>query len=273
VKYAIHIPTNENLERDVAELLLRLVGRPNHKPIVWYKGFLYRAASWTTARSVVAKVEHHAGQLFPRIGFIVTNLKTPSRAVLRFYNKRGTAEQWMKEGNQAVKMARLAAMAQPDCLQLGKLVAEVGVTEGNQVVVADQFATTAGNDRRAVDQACSLLLAAIGREPYGAAPVRKHAEADRGFVAASRIGAAARRNESGRRRGVDEEVSERSLRNGVNDGFWGPGGDPAGHARDFGMEKDAKRLSVEANGDALVRSRKAKWKFRFELLVTDAGSD
>jgi hypothetical protein len=108
VKQAIHIPANENLERDVAELLPRPVGRPSHKPIVWYRGFLYRAASWTTARRVVAKVEHHAGELFPRIGFIVTNLETPSGAVVRFYNKRSAAEQWIKEGKQAVKMTRLS---------------------------------------------------------------------------------------------------------------------------------------------------------------------
>jgi hypothetical protein len=57
---------------------------------------------------VVAKVEHHAGELFPRIGFIVTNLTLPSRGVVRFYNKRGTAEQWIKEGKQAVKMTRLS---------------------------------------------------------------------------------------------------------------------------------------------------------------------
>jgi len=84
------------------------VGRPSHRPIVWYKSFLYKAASWTTARQVVAKVEHHAGELFPCIGFIVTNLETPSRAVVRFYNKRGRAEQWIKEGKQAVKMTRLS---------------------------------------------------------------------------------------------------------------------------------------------------------------------
>jgi hypothetical protein len=41
------------------------------------------------------------------VGFIVTNLETDSRAVVRFYNKRGTAEQWIKEGKQAVKMTRL----------------------------------------------------------------------------------------------------------------------------------------------------------------------
>jgi hypothetical protein len=108
VKYAIRIPANENLERDISELLTRPVGRPSHKPVVWYKSFLYQAASWKTARRVVAKVEFHFGELFPRVGFIVTNLETDSRAVVRFYNKRGTAEQWIKEGKQAVKMTRLS---------------------------------------------------------------------------------------------------------------------------------------------------------------------
>jgi len=46
--------------------------------------------------------------LFPRVGFIVTNLAADKRAVVRFYNKRGTAEQWIKEGKQAVKLTRLS---------------------------------------------------------------------------------------------------------------------------------------------------------------------
>jgi Transposase DDE domain group 1 len=108
VKYAIRIPANENLERDISQLLTRPVGRPSHKPVVCYKGFLYQAASWKAARRVVAKVEFHFGELFPRVGFIVTNLETDSRAVVRFYNKRGTAEPWIKEGKQAVKMTRLS---------------------------------------------------------------------------------------------------------------------------------------------------------------------
>jgi len=108
VQYAIRIPANENLERDVAELLPRPVGRPSVKPLVEYKGFLYQAASWGKARRVVAKVEHPQGELFPRVGFIVTNMTLPSRAVVRFYNKRGTAQQWIKEGKQAVKMTRLS---------------------------------------------------------------------------------------------------------------------------------------------------------------------
>jgi hypothetical protein len=45
VKYAIRMPANDSLERDINELLTRPVGRPSHKPVVWYKGFLYQAAS------------------------------------------------------------------------------------------------------------------------------------------------------------------------------------------------------------------------------------
>ena len=61
-----------------------------------------------TPRRVVAKVEHHIGELFPRVGFIVTDLARSNRAVVRFYNKRGTAEQWIKEGKQAAHWTRLS---------------------------------------------------------------------------------------------------------------------------------------------------------------------
>ncbi len=57
---------------------------------------------------MVAKVEFHVGELFPRVGFIVTNLTASCRSVVRFYNKRGTAEQWIKEGKQAAAMTRLS---------------------------------------------------------------------------------------------------------------------------------------------------------------------
>ena len=108
VKYAIRIPSNDTLEQAVAELLRRPVGRPSHKPLVRYQSFRYQAASWKIARRVVAKVEFHCEELFPRVGFIVTNLGTDSRAVVRFYNKRGTAEQWIKAGKEAVKLTRLS---------------------------------------------------------------------------------------------------------------------------------------------------------------------
>ena len=107
VQYAIRIPANKSLEWEIADLLFRPPGRP-HKPLVRYKSFRYQAESWSKPRRIVAKVEHHQGELFPRVGFIVTNMSLPSRSVVRFYNKRGTAEQWIKEGKQATHWTRLS---------------------------------------------------------------------------------------------------------------------------------------------------------------------
>ncbi|MDB4680246.1 transposase, partial [Planctomycetaceae bacterium] len=65
-------------------------------------------ATWERSRRVVAKVEWHRGELYPRVGFIVTNLNDWAGDVVRFYNQRGTAEQWIKEGKYALKWTRLS---------------------------------------------------------------------------------------------------------------------------------------------------------------------
>jgi hypothetical protein len=83
-EYAIRLPANDALLRDIEPLLTRPVGRPANVPVVWYAGFLYQAQSWNQARRVVAKVEWHNGELFPRVGFIVTNLSRPAKRVVRF---------------------------------------------------------------------------------------------------------------------------------------------------------------------------------------------
>ena len=106
--YAIRLPANNILYREIEHLMKRPVGRPSFKPKVFYHSFPYQAQSWNQARRVVAKVEWHAGELFPRIGFIVTNLTWRSKAVTQFYNKRGTAEQWIKEGKIALTWTRLS---------------------------------------------------------------------------------------------------------------------------------------------------------------------
>ena len=48
------------------------------------------------------------GELFPRVGFVVTNLNLPPAGVTHFYNGRGTAEQWIKEGKYALNWTRLS---------------------------------------------------------------------------------------------------------------------------------------------------------------------
>jgi hypothetical protein len=74
VAYAIRLPANQVLERAIEDLLARPRGRPSHAPLVRYRSFHYQAASWDRPRRVVAKVEHHLGELFPRVGFIEVRL-------------------------------------------------------------------------------------------------------------------------------------------------------------------------------------------------------
>src|SRR5439155_16662691 len=66
------------------------------------------AQSWKKPRRVVANVEWHPGELYPGVGFIVTNLARPAERVVAFYNQRGTAEQYIKEGKSAIKWTRLS---------------------------------------------------------------------------------------------------------------------------------------------------------------------
>mgnify|MGYP003288564530 CR=1 FL=1 len=86
----------------------RPVSMPPEKPIARYHDFSYQAASWKYPRRVVAKVEWPPGELFPRIGFLVTNLWAKPERVIHLYHGRGTAEQWMKEGKYAWRWTRLS---------------------------------------------------------------------------------------------------------------------------------------------------------------------
>jgi hypothetical protein len=106
--YAIRLPANTILQGNIAHLLKRPVGRHRKEVRRCYANFSYRAASWAKARRVVAKVEWHPGELYPRVGFIVTNLARPAERVVVFYNQRGTAEQHIKEGKHAIRWTRLS---------------------------------------------------------------------------------------------------------------------------------------------------------------------
>ena len=106
--YAIRLIANAVLEREIKHLLTRPVGRPSRRPKVFYHSFQYQAASWHQPRRVVAKVEWHQGELFARVGFIVTDLNKRAKNVVKFYNGRGTAEQWIKEGKNAIKWTKLS---------------------------------------------------------------------------------------------------------------------------------------------------------------------
>ena len=63
VRYAIRIPSNESLERDIAELVARRVGRPSHKP-VW---------SCTRVSCTGRRAGRRRGAWWPRWSFTSAN--------------------------------------------------------------------------------------------------------------------------------------------------------------------------------------------------------
>jgi len=106
--YAIRLPKNQVLQESISHLLTRPVGRPPNHVRRYYASFSYQAGRWDRKRRVVAKVEWHPDDLYARVGFIVTNLSRSAERVTWFYNQRGKAEQYIKEGKNAIKWTRLS---------------------------------------------------------------------------------------------------------------------------------------------------------------------
>jgi hypothetical protein len=65
----------------------RPVGRPPQSGIqVKIVDLYYQAKSWSQPRRVVAQIEWHRGELFPRIDFVITNSWLPAGKVIKVYN-------------------------------------------------------------------------------------------------------------------------------------------------------------------------------------------
>ena len=82
--YAIRLPANQVVQEQIQPLLEPPTEWPSREPMVSYHDFAYQAQSWRLPRRVVAKVEWHRGELFPRVGFIVTNLSYPPKGIAAF---------------------------------------------------------------------------------------------------------------------------------------------------------------------------------------------
>jgi hypothetical protein len=96
VGYAIRLPANRVLQDRIGYLLKRPVGRPPHEVRRYYASFSYQAQSWNKPRHVVAKVEWHPGELYPRVGFIVSNLARSAEGIVAFYTSAARASSTSK---------------------------------------------------------------------------------------------------------------------------------------------------------------------------------
>ena len=95
---ATMVPANKSLDwQSKTSSFVRPDGRA--ASLVRYKSFRYQAKSWTTPRRSPWSTTSCS------LASIVTNMTLPSRSVVRFYNKRGTAEPWIKEGKQELDAA------------------------------------------------------------------------------------------------------------------------------------------------------------------------
>src|SRR6478672_5432240 len=127
--YTIRLPANQVLQDKIGYLLRRPVGRPPHEVRRYYASFRYQAQSWNKPRHVVAKIEWYPGELYPQVGFIVANLARSAEGIVAFYNRRGTCEQYIKEGKNAIKWTRLSCrtfVANAVRLQLHALAYNLG---------------------------------------------------------------------------------------------------------------------------------------------------
>jgi hypothetical protein len=105
----------------------RPVGRPPNEARRFHANFSYQAGSWTKQRRVIAKVEWHPGELYPRVGFIVTNVSRSAERVVAFYNKCGTCEQWIRrQSRDHVDAACRTFTANADRLRLHALAYNLG---------------------------------------------------------------------------------------------------------------------------------------------------
>ena len=156
-KYTIRLPANRILQERIGYLLKRPVGRPPITARRYYASFSYQAQSWTMPRRVVAKVEWHPGELYPRVGFIVTNLCAPGRAGRRLLQQARDVRA-MDQGRQERDQVDAAVMllVRRQCgassvaragLQSRQLHADAGLARGGRAVVADQPAGEADQDR------------------------------------------------------------------------------------------------------------------------------
>ena len=187
--YTIRLPANQVLQDKIGHLLKRPVGRPPHEVRRYYASFRYQAQSWNKPRHVVAKVEWYPGELYPRVGFIVTNLARSAEGIVAFYNRRGTCEQYIKEGKNAIKWTRLscrtfaanAVRLQLHALayNLGNFMRTLAMPKTVESVVADQPAREADQNRREGRQSRPIRHVPA-RRGRGAAPdVRRNPVADR----------------------------------------------------------------------------------------------
>jgi hypothetical protein len=110
--YVIRLKENVTLRKLANEIDAELTENTKENMLdyaVVYGEFLYQAGSWDYPRRVVCKIEKPAGQMIHMNTFIVTNMNSSPENLIKFYCKRGSMENFIKEGKNGFDFAAVSS--------------------------------------------------------------------------------------------------------------------------------------------------------------------
>jgi len=163
ITYFIRLPSNVILMRLLEPHLNRPVGRPPKSGIqVRIVDLHYQAKSWSRPRRVVAKIEWHRGELFPQIGFVVTNSRLPAAKVTKVYNGRAEIENRTKEGKNTLRWDKTSCQR----FEANQARLKMGVLAYNLLHMIRQFYVWGEEVRRSIDWLIKRLIKVGARISY-----------------------------------------------------------------------------------------------------------
>ena len=110
--YAIRLKENKNLRAlasDIEDHLYEMTQQDKVSYAAAYGEFMYQAGSWDYPRRVVCKVEKPTDQMVHLFTFSVTIMDSSPEDVIRFYCKRGTMENFIKESKNGFDFAAVSS--------------------------------------------------------------------------------------------------------------------------------------------------------------------
>ncbi|MBM4293534.1 MAG: IS1380 family transposase [Deltaproteobacteria bacterium] len=165
ITYFIRLPGNAILMRLLEPYLNRPVGRPPKSGIqVKIIDLHYQAKSWSRPRRVVAKIEWRRGELFPRIGFVVTSSRLPAGKVTKVYNGRGDVENRIKEGKNTLRWDKTSCQR----FEANQARLKMGVLAYNLLHMLRQFYVWGEEVKRSMDWLIKRLIKVGARVSYHA---------------------------------------------------------------------------------------------------------
>jgi hypothetical protein len=111
VDYVIRLKANQRLQRIAQEFENEMTSEIDiyEGRHVFYQEFTYKAASWDKSRKVMLKLEKPADQLLFIPTFVVTTLEETPKDTVEFYAKRGTMENYIKEGKLGFAFGKMSS--------------------------------------------------------------------------------------------------------------------------------------------------------------------